>query len=296
VSELGPVVDQQILAGAAGTLAWQYLDADGEAADPGTVTVGVTRADGTVLVAAGTATAGTGTNPRTTPLTAAQTNTLDLLTATWTRTADATTYTTRAELVGGYYFSVARARATDSALGDTTKYPDVDIRTARAAVESEWERITATAFVPRFRREALDGGGDGCLLLPTPYPRRIRSVTELANDGTETAWPAGDVANIRRDDTGLLTSPRSFPCGHGNVVVAWEHGLHRPPPGVLAAALLWCRYTVTRPRSAVPDRAQTFQLEGGTVYRLDTADRDSTGIPDIDAELDRWSNATPGLA
>lgn len=291
-----PVADQQILAGAAGTLTWQYLDADGEPADPGTVTVGATRADGTVLLAAGTATTADGTK-RTVALTSAQTAALNLLTATWTRTTDSTTHTTRAEIVGGYYFSLAKARSSDPVLGDTQKYPDTDLLGYRHEIEDEFERITEVAFVPRFRRTALDGTGSRTLLLPTSLPRRVTAVAELADDGTPTAWSAGDLAGIRFDESGEITSTgRSFPCGRENVVVAWEHGHDRPPPDVLQAALLRLRHRAIRPKTAIPDRAQTFQLEGGTVYRLDQADRESTGIPDVDAVLDRWSMAIPGIA
>jgi hypothetical protein len=41
--------DQRIVRGAPATIRWQGVDQDGESADPGTVTVGVTRADGSVL-------------------------------------------------------------------------------------------------------------------------------------------------------------------------------------------------------------------------------------------------------
>jgi hypothetical protein len=51
-----------------------------------------------------------------------------------------------------------------------------------------------------------------------------------------------------------------------------------------------------RRNTAIPDRAQTFQVEGGNVYRLDQADRTGTGIPDVDAVLDRWTMAIPGIA
>jgi hypothetical protein len=260
------------------------------------VTVGVTRADGTVVLAPGTATTGSGEAEREVALTAAQTAALDLLTATWTRTADGTTFATRAEVVGGFYFTVQAARSSDQVLADDAKYPAATIQATRAEVEDEFEEICEVAFVPRYRREALDGSGTTALMLPTPLPRRIVAVTELAEDGTETTWPAGDVADIRPDDTGLMVSPRSFPCGTRNVVVAWEHGHDRPHPDVRQAALLRLRHRVTRPRSAVPDRATTFQVEGGNVYRLDTAGARGTGIPDIDAVLDRFSWASPGIA
>lgn len=293
---MNPVADQQILRGAVATLSWQYLDATGEPADPGTVTVGVNRADGTVLVAAPTATVGSGAAPRTVALTAAQTASLDLFAVTWTR-ADATTFPTVAEIVGGYYFTTAQLRARETALADAQKYLVADLVALRRDVEAEFEEICEVAFVPRYARRRLDGTGASCLVLPTPLPRRIVAVTQLAGDGSTTAWTAGEVAGIRLDETGEISSPqRSFPSGARNLIVAWEHGHDRPPPEVRDKAMLRLRHHVTRPKSAVPDRATTFQVEGGSVYRLDQAGRKRTGIADIDAVLDRYSMATDGLA
>jgi hypothetical protein len=50
---------ERILQLTPGTLSQQWYE-DGAAVDPGTVTVGITRADGTTLVAAGTGTTGRG--------------------------------------------------------------------------------------------------------------------------------------------------------------------------------------------------------------------------------------------
>lgn len=295
MTPFAPVADQRVLAGSTATLRWQHLDQDGEPADPGTVTVGVTRADGTTVLAAGTATTADGT-ARTVALTAAQTSTLDLLTATWTRTADSSTYRTLVAVVGGFYFSVTDARASDPTLANDVKYPDGKVQAARAEVEDEFERICDVAFVPRFRRAALDGSGRCTLLLPTPLVRRVTAVAELASDGTSTAWTADEVGDIRPSHTGELHSPRAFPSGRANVVVAWEHGHDRPPDDVRQAALLRLRYRTTRPYSATLDRATSFQEEGGNTYRLDTAGAAKTGIPDVDGVLARWSFAVPGLA
>jgi hypothetical protein len=284
------VADQQALRGAPATLSFQYLDTEGEPADPGTVTVGVNRADGTVLVAAGAGTSGTGTAPRTFPLTAVQTATLDQLTATWVRTADNTTFTTVIEVVGGYYFDIAAARASDPALVDDVKYPNATILAERPEVEAEFERICQVAFVPRYRRQRLDGTGASWLLLPTPEPRRVSAVSETDSAGTTTAWDASEVAAIRFGTTSKLTSPlRDFPCGVRNVTVAWEHGLDRPPAEVRAKAMVRLRYRCIEPFTAIPDRATSFQVEGGSVYRLDTPGAARTGIPEIDAVLHRYS-------
>lgn len=296
---LGTVADQQVLRGAAATLSWQYLDQDGEAADPGVVTVGVTRADGTVVVAAGAATAGTGDDPRTVTLTAAQTASLDLLVATWTRTADSTTHTTTIEIVGGYYFTISQLRAREPSLADEQKYVTDDLQALRREIEGEFEAITEVAFVPRYTRQRVDGSGCGHVLLPTTHIRRIVAVAELNSDGTTAyTWTAGEVGNIRvAEVTGKVYSPaRDFPSGGQNLVVAWEHGYDRAPADIVQAAMLRLRHRATRPRSAVPDRASTFQVEGGNVYRLDQAGRHKTGIPDVDAVLDRYSMAIPGVA
>src|SRR5688500_2456645 len=235
---LGTVADQQVLRGAAGTLSWQYLDQDGEAADPGVVTVGVTKADGTVVVAAGTATAGTGTDPRTVALTAVQTAALDLLVATWTRT-DGTTHTTAVDIVGGYYFTITQLRARETSLGDDQKYRTADLVGLRREVENEFEEITEVAFVPRYTRRRVDGTGCGHLLLPTPYVRRVVAVAELAADGTTSyTWTNNEATAVRcADPTGRVTSEsRSFPAGTQNLIVAWEHGHDRPPSDLVQAA------------------------------------------------------------
>lgn len=289
------VVDQQVLRGATGTLRFQHRDGDGEPADPGATTVGITRSDGTVVVAPGQATTGTGTNPRAYSLGPFGTSLLDVLAVTWTYPGGSAI--TLVEIVGGYYFDVATMRDSDQALRDDTKYPAPTLLKVRGEVQDEIEEICDTAFVPRFRRQPLDGSGGCNLLLPTPYPRAVRAVGELAADGTSTAWAAGDVAALRVEESGLIHSPgRGFPCGTRNVVVSWEHGLDRPTADLREKALLLLRHRATRPRTAVPDRATSFQIEGGNVYRLDTPGRDRTGIPEVDAALGRWSMAIPGIA
>lgn len=290
------VSEQRILAGTAATLSWQYLDADGEPADPGTTTIGVTKADGTSVVSPGTPTVEDGT-ARTKSLTAAQTASLDVLVATWT--AGGVDYTTTAEIVGGYYFTITDLRAREAmALGDGQKYPTADLQALRREVEDEFEEIAGVSFVPRYTRRRLDGTGTPCLLLPTPFPRSVTAVSELASDGTATAWSAQEVAAIRTVDVvGEVYSPlRSFPCGTQNLIVGWEHGYDRAPADVRQAAMLRIRQRATRPTSAVPDRAQTFQIDGGSVYRLDQAGARKTGTPDIDGVLDRYSMAIPGVA
>ncbi|HNH37980.1 MAG TPA: hypothetical protein PK912_06010, partial [Microthrixaceae bacterium] len=79
------VADEQILAGSSATITGRFRDQDGDLVDPtGPVTVTVTRSDGTAVLTAAATTAPSGTvGVRQAALSAAQTATLDELTATW---------------------------------------------------------------------------------------------------------------------------------------------------------------------------------------------------------------------
>jgi hypothetical protein len=72
---------ERILQNTPGSVSKQWYE-DGTAVDPGTVTVDITRADGTV-VASDASVSGTGTAARTLALTTTHTGLLDRLTLTW---------------------------------------------------------------------------------------------------------------------------------------------------------------------------------------------------------------------
>jgi hypothetical protein len=275
---------QRILRGSAATLRSSKLNSEGEAVAPsGAVTVEVTRWDGSVVIAAGTATGVDGAD-RTIALTPTQTAQLDRLTATWTDAGDNSSWTTTAEIVGGFYFSIAEARASDKTLEDATKYPDADILATRAEVEEEFEEICGRAFVPRFGTFIGTGGAQ---VLPDPHLRKLRSVTV---DGT--AYTAAEVEGVRTDEAGIIaTTARRG----ARVVVSYEHGLDSPPADLKRAALTRLRSRLNMSKSAVPDRATSFSTETGT-FRLSMPRADRTGIPDVDAVLDRYALRTPTVA
>lgn len=292
------VADQQILRGVAATLSWQNVDSDGTAAAPaGAVTVTVTRADGTVI-ATDAATTGSSTAPRTYTLTATDNTLLDFLTAVWTDAGDGSTHTTYIEVVGGFYFSIAEARASDTTLADTTKYPDPLIIATRREVEEEFERICDRAFVPRYRRQTFTGTGSTSLLLDRPNTTAIRSVWNYSDLSTYTAWTADELASLVLEEWGVISSRTgvSFAWGNRNLVVAYEHGLPRPPAEVKRAALQRIRYRLNMARTGIPDRATSFSVTEGGTYSLDTAAADKTGMPEVDAVLGRWSSRVPGVA
>ena len=261
----------------------------GTIADPGTVTVGIVRADGSVVVPAGTATAGSGPAARTFPLTAAHTALLDTLTATWTSSTLGTD-TTEHEVVGDFLFSLADARAMKP-LDDPTKYPTATLTAMRTAVEQALEDACGVAFVPRYELETftVDGCAGG---LVARWPR-ITAVRSAMIDGTDIT-PLSDVLGVRE---GLIYLHRSWGYGwhhgwghqHRSIVVGYEHGHTAPPARVSRAGLLLARsWLVSGP---VDDRAATFSAgaDGGT-YSLVVPGRNGSvfGLPEVDAVVQQY--------
>lgn len=284
---------QRVLRGTSAVLTWQNLDADGEATAPvGTVTVGVVDASGAEVIASGTATAVDG-DARTCTLTPEQTSDLNLLTATWTDDGGGT-FTTLVEVVGGYYFSVAEARAAAPAMSDDVNYPTDKIIEARRQIEEEFERICGVAFVPRYAREQLWSTCEWQSIPAWPAIRRIRSLSWVDAFGTETPFTTEELALARIDDAGLRILWSGLP--YGTTIAGYEHGYDQPPAEVKRAAFQRLRYLVAKPNSAIPDRATTFSIAEGGTYSLAMAGAYKTGQPDVDAVLDRWSMRVPGVA
>lgn len=293
--------DQRVLVGTPATLTFQPLDSDGGAAAPaGTVTIGITAADGTVVVAAGTATTAAPTgNTRTFALTAAQTAALGWLTATWTDSG-AGAHTTTVEIVGGYYFGLAEANSVPQL--PTANYSTAQLVAARASVEDDWEEIAQVAFVPRYHRERVNGMGANQVMLTWPRVRTVRSVRLYATDGTFTSWTSTQLASLRWDrDSRVITSagPNFFTAGVENVIVEYEHGHDSLPSPLKVWALryLRSRLQLTGTTIGIPDRAdRSFATDNGAWMTLARPGLDKTGMPDLDAELARYSLRVPGIA
>jgi hypothetical protein len=299
-----PVADTQIALGVVSTLSYQFTDDDGDATAPaGVVTIGVVDADGTVVVAPATATAGTGSDPRTYNL-AAQTA-LGLLTATWSDAGDSSTHRQLVEVVGAFYFSVAAARAADTSLASTTKYPAATIIRARREVEAQCEQITGVAWVPRYRRARVDGTGVCELVLPDMALRSVRSVRVYSDGDTYTEFTADELAAIPVGDgeaplAGIATRTDGgvWTAGRQNIVVEYEHGYDRPPFDLAEAAIIHLRHQLNSTKTGLTDRATAFQpVDGGNVL-LATAGRFGfeTGIPHVDAVYARYDHRVDGFA
>jgi hypothetical protein len=294
------VATQRILRAAAATLTLSTFNADGTLADVvEPVTVGVTRADGTVLLAAGTATGHTeDTGLYTVALTAVHTALLNRLIATWTA-ADGSTWVTHHDVVGGFTFSIADARASDRTLLDAAKYPDAAIIATRAEVEDELEQICDRAFIPRYARVQLDGSGTDTLNLPATEIRTVRSAriypsADLTSSGYRTLT-AAQLNALRILPNGVVrrTDFAAWDEGAGNIVIELEYGFDTPFADLKRAVLTRLRTRLTEPGAGIAERAVSITTEEGT-YRLDTADAYKTGIPSVDAVYDRYSNRKQG--
>lgn len=262
----------------------------------GAVTVTITRADGTVLANDAATIQVVGSTGKYRYVLAPQAN-LDRLTVVWTGTFSAVVEktTTYVEIVGGFYFSLGQARASDSALSSTTDYPTASIVEIRDEVEDEFEDYTDVAWVRRYRRVTLDGDGGDTLLLPDLFLRRI-----LAASIDGTALTQAQIDDIALDDTGEIERKTlgSFKSGDKNIVIAYEHGFDAPPADLRRAALVRLRYRLTSARSAIPDRAVSYVADGGGNFTIATPGmRGSwTGIPEVDVVLKRRDHSVPGIA
>lgn len=276
-------------------MSWQPLGSDGETAtvDPGTVTVGVTRSDGTVVVAAGTATGGSLLTPRTVALTAAQTATVDVLTATW-KVSTTTVATTSVDVVGGFYFTSTDLRGAQPSLGDPSKDPTLSLLSVRDEVETFFESQLGISCVPRL--SVVDTFSYGNVAVTGLYfLRAVRWARLWTSNTTYTDLDAAELAGFPQSDPGLVC--RTSGSWSGRVQMGVEHGLDAPPHDVLTAAMRWARVVAQRKRAGTVERAQVVVSEGTYMGpRAAGTQQKPTGYEDIDEVLRRPGLYHPTLA
>lgn len=225
---------------------------------------------------------------------------LDRLTVSWAATVggDAIVLDQDViEIVGGFYFGLAEARAIDTIFttpAGLLRYPLDDVKEVRLWTEDEAEQICEQSFVPRFERETLTGIGDRPLRLKWPWLRAVRA---LLVDGV--AYSPTELTALGTDPLGLIRPrfcwPPVYVTGPGNIVVEYEHGLDRPPPDMLRATKTRWRSLMfeRKSRSPLPDRSESFtRTEVGLVKYGQETPR-TTGIPSVDAVYGRHPSPRP---
>lgn len=263
---------------------------DGAVADPGVVTVTITKADGTAI-ATNAATSGTGAAART--YTLAPQDKLNRLTAVWSGTVGgvATKITTEAEIVGGFVFTISQARAFDGAkLTSTSTYPTDDIIVARDRICDNLETLTGVSWVPRFEREELDGDGTDTLLVSKYHPTEVLSASI---DGT--ALTSAELADLKVYKDGRIKRKTLGTWTEGkDVVIEYVHGFEYLKDGVDYAALRWLVHQIVGtnlPRTAIQ------QIDNLGTFRMSTpGEKYPTGIPEVDAWLAAHDHSLPGVA
>lgn len=275
----------------------------GVAADPGAVTVTITReSDGSAVVTGG-ATSGTDDEPRGYDLTGADTADLDILTAVWSGMVDAAVVTITAtyEVVGDWLFSVDEARAAHPDLTSGT-YPDATIHAHRQRITAWFEEICGVSFVRRYRRVVANGDGTCALLLPSPAMKvaALRTVEERARGGTTwDSFDATELADVLVEPYGLLERETLgvWTLGRRNWRIAYEHGWEQVPEPIKRAAI---RLLISQVfPSNLSDRALSETNTLGT-FRLAAPDARTwgrwTGLPEVDAILAEYHERPAGMA
>lgn len=253
----------------------------------GAVSVETRRLDGTLVDSAVAGHLGQGVYSYTPPAQAQ----LDCLPVDWSGSFGGVTVVARdyVEIVGGFYFGIGEARSAHAGLKDANKYPLALLQEKRTTVECEADLISGRAFVPRFRRVQLDGTGGCDLATPDLDLRVLRAATIWG-----TAMTAGQLGQVKALSSGVLSWWGGYwPVGRGNIIVEYEYGADFVPPTVHDMAILRMRSVVATTQSAIPDRATSYTVVDGGVYRLSTPGAYSTGIPDVDAAYLRQSYDGP---
>lgn len=242
-------------------------------------TVTVTRANGTAVATAVTATKPTSTTGlyRWTPA-APDVAEVERYKAVWSATvaAVAHTFTTRHEIVGGYYCDLQEIRAQEG-LEDLGRFPHQRLIDARRWFEDLAETFCGRGFVPRYEREIFSGDGGTILWLDR------RPATDLLSVTIDTVVKT--LTDFDLSESGRLVYELGFTEGEANVAVSYVHGEPEPDGELREAAIEATADRIRRAVTGLSDRT-TSMVTGEGTFNLQIAGPDSpTGLPWVDQVL-----------
>ena len=255
---------------------------DGSASDVGTVTIGIVDADGTEVVAAGTAVTDNTDGTYEYSL-AIQTEVADL-SVTWTNN-DGQALTDRVAVVGGWLFTIAELRAFHASDLTAAAYPNDDVGAMRTLITAEFERICGVAFVPTYKRQVLPGTGTRELEVDRPKLSSVLACT--IGTATVTGFVVDELLPVVYRTGGVFnlatsTNPR-------NVTISYRHGHETVPPDIRRAAKIAAHSRLKKDvtGAGVPYSASSWN--DGTGQYQTFAPNNKTqrwfGIPDVDSVL-----------
>lgn len=288
--------DRRVVVGAAATLTFRLVDADGEPSVVGAApTIGIVNAAGIVVVAPGTATVAGDPGVYTFAL-PAQTRP-DVLVVTWT--SGATARVEHVEIVGRVLWSIADAQDRDKSFTAGT-WTNSEIIRARRRAEDECYALTGRRFAPWYQRTRIPSPRrlTSQLVLPEWDVRVVRDVAEVDTGGAVSSWTTADLLNVAVYDPGLaVIRDGTYWPDLGEIVVGFEFGLDRAPEAIIDATIRRARYWLARPGSSLLDRATNYTPDGaGGTYRIIQPGPGTTGDPEVDAIYARHGRRTWGVA
>lgn len=225
-------------------------------------------------------------------LTPTQTAVLDRYTASWSAAFSGVTNTfaTHFEVVGGFIFGVGEVRALNAELANTTTYPTAKLVDAREGVSDDLETECGIAFAPRGRRVTLSGDDRKSLLIPN---LRVRRLVSLKVGGT--AFTQAELDDLAVEPWGLVTRKTlgTYTDGDRNVEVHYEHGYDFPPEGIRRAALVLAKHRLLPSPMGLDARSSSVTTDEGTYTLIQPGIRRPFGIPEVDAEVERYREEVP---
>lgn len=276
---------ERILRNTAATLSVEFFSDETSTAADGAVTVTVVDDQGVALVTNAATTHGTaGKYSWTLPAQAS----LKHLTLSWTGTFGGIVQTlrTEAEVVGSRIFSLADVRAFDTDLDDPADYTTAQLEDARTQVEDEFEEITGRSFIQRYGRTLTLGGGGAYLRRLDDYD--VQTILGGTVGGVALDGPT--IAGLEVRQSCLLWRASGVWTELVRCIVHYEYGVFAGDVDttIRDAAILRARTRLNAERSGVPEGATSFDSPDGGSVDFAGAGIAGTGIPEVDAVLQRW--------
>lgn len=254
----------------------------------GSVTVAVTREDGSVLTGGTASSVGSGVYTFALG-NASHTSRPDVLTVQWTGTWSdgAHRVVDSVDVVRSRMFELAELKNFPTALNPAPT--DEALEVARRQVEDAIEDKTRRAWFRRYARDRFNGDGSSTTARLSRWP--ARALISVKVDGvvqTITSWTI--------DEFGLVNTggvPFAAAAAGQNVDIQYEHGADDPPDDLRRAALQWARHLLAAPSSELTDRANMVQYDWGS-FRLNQASvQYPSGLPEVDATVERYDRREP---
>lgn len=198
------------------------------------------------------------------------------------------------EIVGSYLFSIAQLRAFGDAALDDARYSDALLIAKRTDVTEFFEHVCSTSFITRYGRTEVDARTqtyDGRHQLWLAHKRVQRLIAVRVNG---TALTEDELSDVALTDFGSVERRRSWGKRGDRIVVEYAYGHRHPPSKIVEAAMRAARLSVNE--ADLSSRMITRTDDVGTTRYAQPGRDYPTGIPSVDAVLERYDESVPLFA